>query len=593
MSDDPQLIDCFKNACSIFDINAIDSHQALCDSLDTLAGDLGKDKQARIQLGAADVWADISKLWQGLVHAQLTFWDGDDSDDGEDGGSTASAKEKRKQHSLCALCISLARFTRNLVAGVPANQVKAFENEPIIRRLLHYYTSWSSLQDEEGKACVSFRITLTDISSENIATFAARILTQMLSNIITGNETLISSLWETYLNLQEDQVVLIRLLASPDSRILLAVMTMITSCLHESRSRTKLLTRAAIGARICVALLDNMVKLYDADEASDGARAFDVGYSIFARIIECGLMSDLYVKLAMPEEIVTPHQTTLLKLLDSYLQSASASSPGTRSRITKTHSRLCSMLSNLFFSLSSFAQMAIRRFLRPVPSGHNSDELASPAELDVFLPKVCEALVLVTQCIITITLAAQGPQSQFHGASALTGSPSASAQENAHVFFNQARFEGISLAESLVEILRLLDRFIPRINFRKPVVGAGNAVQPTDKTESPAPHSTAIPGSDSPGFNFLKRDLVRLLGILCNEDKAVQDRLRKCGGIEVVMNLCVIDKRNPYLREHAIFTLHNLLKDNLANQAVVEEIKPMGRWDEDGILRDTPGAVRK
>lgn len=30
----------------------------------------------------------------------------------------------------------------------------------------------------------------------------------MLSNIITGNEALISNLWETYLNLQEDQVIL-------------------------------------------------------------------------------------------------------------------------------------------------------------------------------------------------------------------------------------------------------------------------------------------------------------------------------------------------------------------------------------------------
>ena len=47
------------------------------------------------------------------------------------------------------------------------------------------------------------------------------------------------------------------------------------------------------------------------------------------------------------------------------------------------------------------------------------------------------------------------------------------------------------------------------------------------------------------------------------------------------------------LREHAILALHNLLKDNPANQAVVEEIKPMGQWDEYGVLRDTPGSIRK
>ena len=47
------------------------------------------------------------------------------------------------------------------------------------------------------------------------------------------------------------------------------------------------------------------------------------------------------------------------------------------------------------------------------------------------------------------------------------------------------------------------------------------------------------------GFAYLKRDLVRLLGILCWQDKSVQDRIRSCGGIPVVMNLCVVDERNP------------------------------------------------
>ncbi|KAJ3893332.1 spinocerebellar ataxia type 10 protein domain-containing protein [Lentinula edodes] len=540
-----QLVPQFKIACANYDINAIDSHTALCETLDALAGDLGKDGETRIQFGVGEVWTEIHKLWRDLVHAQLTFWDGDDSDDGDDAGSI---KERKKQHSLSSLCVSLARFMRNLVAGVSGNQIKAFEDEPIIRRLLHYYTSWSSIEDEE-------------------ASFTARILTQMLSNIITGNEALISNLWETYLNLQEDQVILIRLLASPDNRILLAVLTMIINCVRESRSRTKMLTRTPIGARICIILLDDMVKLYDADEGSEGARAFDVGYSIFTRIIETGLMPDLYIKLAIMDEIVTPHQTTLLKLLDSYLQSTPVSSPGTQSRIMKTHVKLCPMLSNLFFSLSTYAQTAMRRSLLSSDSNvvpdHSIDVdvQGPPAELDVLLPKVCEALVLTAQCIITITLAAHS----------------------------------VGLVENLVELLRLLDRFLPRINFGKPVAtSAGPTVEQTKQKETLAPSVQApTPAPGNPGFNFLKRDLVRLLGILCNEDRAVQDRLRKCGGIEVVLNLCVIDERNPYLREHAIFALHNLLKDNPANQAVVEEIKPTGQWDENGVLKDTPRAVRK
>ena len=34
-------------------------------------------------------------------------------------------------------------------------------------------------------------------------------LTQTLSNLVTGNDTLMSSLWQTYLSLPEDQVVLL------------------------------------------------------------------------------------------------------------------------------------------------------------------------------------------------------------------------------------------------------------------------------------------------------------------------------------------------------------------------------------------------
>lgn len=51
--------------------------------------------------------------------------------------------------------------------------------------------------------------------------------------------------------------------------------------------------------------------------------------------------------------------------------------------------------------------------------------------------------------------------------------------------------------------------------------------------------------SDPKGFAYLKRDLVRLLGILSSDRPAVQDRVRACGGIPVVLNLCVVDDRNP------------------------------------------------
>lgn len=100
--------------------------------------------------------------------------------------------------------------------------------------------------------------------------------------------------------------------------------------------------------------------------------------------------------------MITPHQTTLLKLVDSYLQSTSPFAP--------VHAELAPLLSTLFLKLSVYANEAIRKSL-----ALGSTDLEDPTEhippsgivVDVMLPKVCEALVLVTQCIVSIILKGQ------------------------------------------------------------------------------------------------------------------------------------------------------------------------------------------
>lgn len=47
------------------------------------------------------------------------------------------------------------------------------------------------------------------------------------------------------------------------------------------------------------------------------------------------------------------------------------------------------------------------------------------------------------------------------------------------------------------------------------------------------------------------------------------------------------------LREYALFALRNLLAGNAENQKVVDEIKPSGYWDKDGVLKEVVGAIRK
>ena len=119
-------------------------------------------------------------------------------------------------------------------------------------------------------------------------------------------------------------------------------------------------------------------------------------------------------------EIVTPHQTTLLKLLDAYLQ---PSNFGHISAPRQHLSQLCQLIVEQFFSLADYTQQSIQRALgsyksRSAPlnskiSGGASVHPPTAAtksaahpleELDLLLPKVCEALVLVTQCLISLAL---------------------------------------------------------------------------------------------------------------------------------------------------------------------------------------------
>jgi ataxin-10 len=65
------------------------------------------------------LWTDLRKLWRDLARTQLSFWDNDDDSGDEE------EEEDNENNSLRAACTKLAKFTRNLVAGVPENQLRA------------------------------------------------------------------------------------------------------------------------------------------------------------------------------------------------------------------------------------------------------------------------------------------------------------------------------------------------------------------------------------------------------------------------------------------------------------------------------------
>ncbi|KIP08818.1 hypothetical protein PHLGIDRAFT_68694, partial [Phlebiopsis gigantea 11061_1 CR5-6] len=467
----------------------------------------------RIDMGRAEpsAWPALRRLWTmtSAAHTGLIV-DEDDSD-------LAS--------TLRALCISIARFTRNLVAAVPHNQERAFANEPDIRELTRYYTSYVVLQDPK-----SLPIT--------------RMLAQTLCNLVTANESLMQQLWDCYLSLPEEQLVLTRLLAVQDAVTTMSTFVLVLNCLHGSPLRINRLNNSPNGPRLCISLLDRMASLFDAEETSDTTRAFDIGYCIFCQIVEAGTAPAAYARVAIDDEVVTPHQTTFLKLLDAYLQPSQERPLAIDSGEMRD---LSGFLSREFLTLSTYCQHAIRR--APAEEEPRPGDPAALQELDLLLPKVCEALVLVTQCLTSLCLISE---------------------ESANASPTQRTTSDKAPAVIRAETLRSLDLFLPRITLGKA------------HAQDTAGHARP---SDPKGFSYLKRDLVRLLGILSSERRSVQDRVRVCGGIQVVMNLCVIDERNPYLREHAILALRNLLHRNKENQMLVNEIQPIAEWDDDGMLQ--------
>ncbi|KAK9246764.1 spinocerebellar ataxia type 10 protein domain-containing protein [Lipomyces tetrasporus] len=83
------------------------------------------------------------------------------------------------------------------------------------------------------------------------------------------------------------------------------------------------------------------------------------------------------------------------------------------------------------------------------------------------------------------------------------------------------------------------------------------------------------PDSQIPSYEFpsLKQKLVGILGIIVQDNKIVQDQIRECGGLPVILSQCNIDDCNPFIREYAVLCIKGLLDNNEENQAFVASLE--------------------
>lgn len=80
-------------------------------------------------------------------------------------------------------------------------------------------------------------------------------------------------------------------------------------------------------------------------------------------------------------------------------------------------------------------------------------------------------------------------------------------------------------------------------------------------------------------YKGFRRDIVAVIGNCAYRRKHVQDEIREKNGILLLLQQCVTDEDNPFLREWGIWSVRNLLEGNAQNQRVVAELELQGSVD--------------
>ncbi|CAF1714974.1 unnamed protein product [Brassica napus] len=115
------------------------------------------------------------------------------------------------------------------------------------------------------------------------------------------------------------------------------------------------------------------------------------------------------------------------------------------------------------------------------------------------------------------------------------------------------------LIELLLDLLRKLE---PPTTIKKALKQS-----PTSSSGKPCPYR---------GF---RRDIVAAIGNCSYRRKEVQDEIRERDGLLLMLQQCVTDDENPFLREWGLWCVRNLLEGNEENQKVVAELEMQGSVD--------------
>ncbi|OIT32473.1 hypothetical protein A4A49_65803 [Nicotiana attenuata] len=86
-------------------------------------------------------------------------------------------------------------------------------------------------------------------------------------------------------------------------------------------------------------------------------------------------------------------------------------------------------------------------------------------------------------------------------------------------------------------------------------------------------------------YKGFRRDIVAILGNCAYRRRHVQDEIRDKNGILLLLQQCVTDDDNPFLREWGIWCVRNLLEGNAENQGAVTDLELQGTADVPELAR--------
>lgn len=133
---------------------------------------------------------------------------------------------------------------------------------------------------------------------------------------------------------------------------------------------------------------------------------------------------------------------------------------------------------------------------------------------------------------------------------------------------NEANSVDTLVSSGLLELLLwLLKELEPPAIIRKALKQGDNGEEASSCSSRPCLYK---------GF---RRDIVAVIGNCAYRRKNVQDRIRQTNGILLLLQQCVTDEDNPFLREWGIWCVRNLLEYNAENQQAVAELELQGSVD--------------